>query len=199
MTTETAERGSAHDRLLAAANTLFYDEGIQTVGIDKVIERAGVAKASLYNAFGSKSELVRAYLELRHERMMARVTRFVDAAGSPRDKLLAVFDAQAELFAEPTFKGCAFVRASAETTPGSEVQQASDRNRDWLRGLLRDLASEAGAADADTLAHQLHILYDGAQLSALMDRDAGSAGTAKAVGAILLDAALPNPRRTRTS
>ena len=58
---------SARERLLAAANELFYAEGVQTVGIDRVIERAGVAKASLYNTFGSKENLVRAYLESRHE------------------------------------------------------------------------------------------------------------------------------------
>jgi len=66
--------GSARERLLAAANELFYEEGIHTVGIERVLERAGVAKASLYSTFGSKDELVRAYLRSRAERRQQRVS-----------------------------------------------------------------------------------------------------------------------------
>ena len=68
----SAARPSARERLLAAANELFYNEGVHTVGIDRVIEQAGVAKASLYNTFGSKDELVRAYLEGRHASIAER-------------------------------------------------------------------------------------------------------------------------------
>src|SRR5579872_2327563 len=87
-------RPSARERLLAAANELFYDEGVHTVGIDRVIERAGVTKASLYNTFGSKDELVRAYLEGRHARIAARITRYLERYSDPRDRLLGVFEAQ---------------------------------------------------------------------------------------------------------
>src|ERR1700749_3523964 len=114
MTTSRGAGGGARPRLLAAANELFYAEGVQTVGIDRVVERAGVAKASLYNTFGSKENLVRAYLEARHEATLARLRRAIDDHTDPRQRLLAVFDVQAELFAEPDFRGCAFVTASAE-------------------------------------------------------------------------------------
>src|SRR6201998_3252378 len=106
---------SARERLLAAANELFYAEGVHTVGIDRVIERAGVAKASLYNTFGSKDALVRAYLEGRHALQVARSTRCLARYGDPRERLLGVFEAQGELFADPGFRGCAFVSASAES------------------------------------------------------------------------------------
>ena len=69
----SAPRPSARERLLAAANELFYDEGVHTVGIDRIIEQAGVAKASLYNTFGSKDELVRAYLQARHDSVARRI------------------------------------------------------------------------------------------------------------------------------
>src|SRR6516164_4219515 len=98
-----AARPSARDRLLAAANELFYNEGVHTVGIDRVIEKAGVAKASLYNTFGSKDELVRAYLEARHARIAARVSGHLERYAAPRERLLGVFEAQGELFAEPGF------------------------------------------------------------------------------------------------
>jgi len=88
----SAVRPSARDRLLAAANELFYNEGVHTVGIDRVIEQAGVAKASLYNTFGSKDELVRAYLETRHASVTRRITQAVERYDTPRERLLAVFE-----------------------------------------------------------------------------------------------------------
>src|ERR1700722_12849788 len=90
---------SPRERLLEAANELFYAEGVQSVGIDRVIERAGVAKASLYSTFGSKEELVRAYLEGRHEMVLRRLRAAVAAAGEdPVARILAVFDSQAQLY-----------------------------------------------------------------------------------------------------
>src|SRR6201999_3605924 len=93
MATATTE-GTARERLLAAASELFYREGIHTVGIDRVIERAGVAKASLYNTFGSKDELIRAYLEQRRAGAEARVNAAIEKWSTPREKLLAIYAAQ---------------------------------------------------------------------------------------------------------
>jgi AcrR family transcriptional regulator len=190
MGTKAAAGPSARERLLKAANELFYAEGVHTVGIDRVIERAGVAKASLYNTFGSKDELVRAYLEGRHARVAERITRHLEQGGTPRERLLGVFEAQGELFAEPGFRGCAFVSASAES-PGPAVSLAAEEYRGWVRSLLTGLAREAGAPDPEGLARQLHMLYDGASLSARMDHDpAGALAAARAAVATLLDAAL---------
>ena len=180
---------SARERLLEAASELFYAEGVHTVGIDRVIERAGVAKASLYNTFGSKDALVGAYLESRHARTSERITRYLTRYTEPRDRLLGVFEAQGELFAAPGFRGCAFVSASAES-PGELVEQAADAYRDWVRTLLTDLAREAGVAAAETLGRQLHMIYDGASLSARMDRSPSVAIAARAAAEVLLDAAL---------
>src|SRR6201998_6740 len=102
----SAGRPSARDRLLAAADELFYQEGVHTVGIDRVIEQAGVAKASLYNTFGSKDALIRAYLESRHANTAARITAYIERYDTPREQLLGVFEAQGEVFAEPNFRGC---------------------------------------------------------------------------------------------
>jgi AcrR family transcriptional regulator len=189
MGAKAAAGPSARERLLEAANELFYDEGVHTVGIDRVIERAGVAKASLYNTFGSKDELVRAYLEGRHARMTARITRYLERYGTPRERLLGVFEAQGELFAEPTFRGCAFASASAES-PGEVVSRATDDYRGWVHGLLTGLARETGAPDPERLGRQLHMIYDGASLSARMDHDPSASVTARAAAEALLDAAL---------
>src|ERR1700728_1008211 len=94
---------AARARLLAAANELFYAEGVQTVGIDRVIARAEVAKASLYNLFGSKEQLEAAYLASRHEATTTRLTETVSKFDDPRQKILAVFDSQAAQFTQPDF------------------------------------------------------------------------------------------------
>src|SRR5262245_60039534 len=102
---------SPRERLLEAAGELFYAEGVQSVGIDRVIERAGVAKASLYSTFGSKEELVKAYLDQRHERILGQLRAAVDRIdpADPVARILAVFDAQAKRFSARDYHGCAFV------------------------------------------------------------------------------------------
>jgi AcrR family transcriptional regulator len=189
---------SARERLLAAAHELFYGEGVQTVGIDRVIERAGVAKASLYNVFGSKEELVRAYLEERHTATLGALRDAVALHSDPRARLLAVFDAQAELFAQPGFRGCAFVSACAEAPAGGLIQRAASRYRAEIRELLVALSAAAGAPDPERLAGQLQLVYDGAGLGARMDGDTAIAGRARAAAESLLDTAadhVPRPRR----
>ncbi|MDM7829802.1 TetR/AcrR family transcriptional regulator [Cellulomonas edaphi] len=183
-------RSPARDRLLAAANELFYAEGVHAVGIDRVIERAGVAKASLYNTFGSKDALVGEYLRGRQQANRERITAAVEAADGPRARLLAVFDAQAALFARPGYRGCPFVAASAEAEPGGTVQKVSDEYRAWVRALLTELARDAGAPDPDALARQLYLLYDGAAIAVRMDRDPSVADPVRETAALIVDAAL---------
>jgi AcrR family transcriptional regulator len=184
-----AAESSARERLLASAGELFYREGVQTVGIDRIISHAGVAKASLYNNFGSKEELVRAYLDCRHTDTTERISRALTRFRTPRERLLGVFDAQGEQFTDPGFNGCAFVMASAEAPPGGAIERAAEAYRGWIRDLFTTLAREAAVADPDSLARQLHLLYDGAGLSARMDHDPSAATTARAAAAALLDAA----------
>ncbi len=183
-------RPSARDRLLAAANELFYKEGVHTVGIDRIIEQAGVAKASLYNTFGSKDELVRAYLENRQASVARRILAAVERYDAPRERLLAVFEGQGDLFAQPDYRGCAFIRASAESHPGDVTEQATEAYRRWIRTLLTELAAQAGVPEPEGLARQLHLLYDGSGHAARMDHDPAAAAAARAAAAVLLDGAL---------
>ncbi|MFJ2828498.1 TetR/AcrR family transcriptional regulator [Streptomyces sp. NPDC087263] len=185
-----ASTPSARERLLAAADELFYSEGVQSVGIDRIVQKAGVAKASLYNLFGSKEQLVEAYLDARRVNTREQVERVLTRFRTPRERLLGVFDAQGQLFTEPDFNGCAHMTASAEVRHGSPVEGAADRYRLWVRTLFTDLAREAGVAAPEDLARQLHLLYDGAGVSARMDRDPSAATTARAAAAALFDAAV---------
>jgi AcrR family transcriptional regulator len=189
-TTPTGGRAPARERLLAAADELFYAEGVQSVGIDRIIEHAGVAKASLYNLFGSKEALVNAYLESRHRGMIERIKAAVGRHRDPRKRLLAVFEAQGELFTEPGFRGCAIVAATTEAADGSLIDKAAEDYRAEMLALLTDLAREAGVASPARLARQLHLVYDGAGVAARMDRDPSIARSARAAADALLQASL---------
>ena len=180
---------SARDRLLAAADELFYDEGVHTVGIDRIIERAGVAKASLYSTFGSKDELVRAYLEARHERRRARMMEGLAHFETPRERLLGVFDVLGSQAARPKYRGCAFYNATAESQDGSVAEEVAKKSRAWTRGLFTELAADAGAHDPEALADQLILLYDGAMVGGRMEPELSPATNARAIAQTLLDAA----------
>ena len=188
--TDHARRRSARERLLRAADELFYAEGVQSVGIDRVVEHAGVAKASLYNLFGNKEGLVRAYLEARHNGTTDQLVAAVDRHRDPRRRILAVFDAQAQMFAQPGFRGCAFVAAFAEAPLGGLVAQAAGEYRSWMRALFIDLAQHAGATDPTELGRQLQIIYDGGTTAAWMDQDPSIASSSRAAVEALLGAAL---------
>jgi len=179
-------RVSARDRLLAAADELFYENGVNLVGIDRVIERAGVAKASLYDCFGSKEELIRCYLQGRGERRQARIRDRMAQFQSPRDKILSVFDSLAETAARPNYRGCAFQRAGAEAGAGSSVKRICDDSRAWLRAQFTELAREAGARDPQALGGQLALIYDGAAMTAYLDQDPSAPAAARAVAEQLL-------------
>jgi AcrR family transcriptional regulator len=179
-------RRSARERLLTAADRLFYEEGVHTVGIDRVLEESGVAKGSLYYNFTGKDDLVRTYLENRHAAWAARIDGHMATARTPTAKILAVFDALAELFGQPDFRGCAFINAAAEAGPGSAEDLAAKHFRTWLHELFGTLVAQGGYTDPDALTQQLVLLYDGSNISAQLDDNASAAVAARNAAASLV-------------
>src|SRR5258706_3515589 len=180
---------SARERLLNAADELFYEHGINVIGIDRVIEKAGVAKASLYDCFDGKEDLIRSYVQARDERRRARILDRIRPLKKPKDKALAVFDILSELASQPDFHGCAFNRAGAESTPDSKVRGACEDARAWMHELFLGIAREARAPDAENLARQLTVIYDGASVSAQFGGGTTSVASARTSAGLLLDAA----------
>jgi AcrR family transcriptional regulator len=190
MAMKTAKRPSARERLLAASNELFYRDGVHSTGIDAVIERAGVAKGSLYYIFGGKDELVAAYLRGRHEAWRQRVEAVQADIDDPDLKILAIFDAIADYVSLPEFRGCPFNNAAAEAPAGQSQELAIKEYRDWLRQSFRQLAGDTGAADSEALADALIVLYDGALATANTAEPARAAAmTAKRIARLTLAAA----------
>jgi AcrR family transcriptional regulator len=184
--------------LLAAADELFYSEGVHVVGIDRIVERAGVAKASLYSTFGSKDELVRAYLEEHFHDRQRRVARIRAAHETPREQVLGIFAELDGALAGTAFRGCRFIMATAEARPGDASEAVAEEYRAWFRSVFTDLAAAAGASDPKGLGRQLALLYDGAAVAARMDQDRrGAASAMRAAVAALLDAAIPAKRGRR--
>ncbi|MDQ1716629.1 MAG: hypothetical protein QOE89_582 [Pseudonocardiales bacterium] len=191
MTKPEQRRRTAKQRLLQAADELFYNEGIHTVGIDRVIAHAGVAKGSLYYSFTGKDDLVQEYLTHRHGKWAERVTAGIEAHTDPRARILAVYDVLGTLFAQPDYRGCAFMNATAEAAPDSVEAQAATTFRAWVQDLFLDLATDAAtdadAADPQQLAETLVLLYDGAVATAQMDKAPEAARTARRTAELVLD------------
>lgn len=163
-------RSPAAERILRTASELFYEEGIRAVGVDTVVERAGVAKMTLYKNFGSKDELVAAYLRARDHRWRAWLEDAVERrAGSPKEKLLAVFDASGEWMERESPRGCAFINAFAEIAdPVHPAQEVAREQKSWMREYLTKLTLEAGAEKPEELAEQLFVLLEGVTVAGAM-------------------------------
>lgn len=179
---------SARERILTTATELFYKHGIHRVGIDLVIAESGVAKMSLYRQFGSKEELVLAFLD----RINTEWFTWLKGRVSPKrvaQRPLAVFDALGEWFVTPTFRGCPFVSTSAEfRDPNDPVHQAAWKFKKGLRDYFQALLREAGRADHASLADSFLLLADGAIIRAAMEGKPDSAKVARRAAGALLSA-----------
>ncbi|MHA4813564.1 TetR/AcrR family transcriptional regulator [Streptomyces aculeolatus] len=164
-------KSSARSRVLDAATRLFYADGVHTVGVDRIIAEAGVAKATFYHHFRTKDDLVAAYLTDQCTRQQQAAAAL--AGGPPRATVLAVYDHIAEAGAGPGFRGCPFINAAAEyPDPDHPVRRAVGEYRRWFRGLMRDLLAADGHPDAARTADILLVLRDGLVVGNDLD-DAG--------------------------
>ncbi len=185
----SAPEAGVRERILDAACKLFYKEGIQAVGIQRLIDEADIAKASLYAHFASKDDLVAAYLERRGAAWRAQVEdRLASSRLTPRAKLLRVFDLLVEWAEDPEFRGCPFIKASSEVIePTHPAKAVIGSHRAWLHRFLADLARDAGATSPDRVSTALLVLMDGAMSTALLDGDRGAARHARWAAERLLD------------
>lgn len=187
--------GPARTKLLDAASRLFYAQGVAATGIDSITAEAGVAKKSLYNNFGSKADLVTAYLEERHAVLLGLYRERLQSAGSPEDRVLAMFDAyldHAALAREHDFRGCGLLNAAAELPSGDPGRQAVRRHKQEIQDLLATVLAEALPDDpgrVPVLAGHLSFLLEGSMVRAGLDGNDDRLRQARALAADLLAAA----------
>jgi AcrR family transcriptional regulator len=182
---------SVRESILEAAYDLFSRRGIRAVGIDELVQRAGVSKATLYRHFRSKDDIVLAFLQRREQRW---TREFVEAearrrGSTPRERLLAIFDVFDEWFHRDDFEGCSFINVLLETADLEHpVGKASAAHLEYIRSVVRGLAEEAGLTDreAEAFAHAWHILMKGSIVAA-GEGDKLAAQRARSVAGLLLD------------
>jgi AcrR family transcriptional regulator len=184
----TQTKRDARERILDTAYELFSRRAIHDVGVDEVIQHAGVAKATLYRHFPSKDDLVIAFLEAREERWtLAWVEAEARRRGStPEEQLLAIFQLFDEWFHRDDFEACSFINVLLELGPTHRAGQASVRHLASIRSIVGRLAEEAGLRDPASFAHSWHILMKGSIVAAA-EGDAEAAKRARSMARLLIE------------
>ena len=184
-----AKVGAARERLLRTAYALFQRNTLNTVGVDRIVAEADVAKTTLYRHFSSKDGLAVSVLR-HHEDVWMRgwleqaIEHHGESAGA---RLLGVFDAFDDWFRRDDYEGCLFARALLETRdPANPVRAAAAAGLESVRALLRGLAEDAGVRDPDVFALQIQMLLLGATVAAVYG-DLDAAKQARDVARLLLE------------
>ncbi|SOE12240.1 transcriptional regulator, TetR family [Streptomyces sp. 2323.1] len=185
------EHDEARTRILDAAEKLFYDRGIQSVGMDELRSTAGVSLKRLYQCFPAKHDLVEASLRRRDTRWRTALTAYVtEHADTPEARPLAVFDWLHDWFTAPDFRGCAFINSFGELGATSDgVARVAREHKHALLSYLTDLARDARAPEPAAMGGQLAVLVDGAITTAALTGDPSAARQARTAAAALLAAA----------
>jgi AcrR family transcriptional regulator len=157
------DAATAQEQLLDAAQELFYRDGIRAIGVDAVVERAGVNKMSLYRQFASKDELVVAYLERMDERFRRRFEASVAKhPGEPAKQLVQALEDLVKRASSPDYRGCPFLNIACEFgDPVHPARQSVERNKSYLMTRLVEISTAAGADNPVELAESLALLVDG--------------------------------------
>ena len=157
------------DRLLDAADRLFYREGVRAVGIDRVLAEADAAKASLYQHFGCKDQLVASYLERRTVEARANIEAYL-ADTPPSQRALKFFDWVVDWTESKDFRGCPLQHTVSELTDAAHPARAvAHAQREWFKERLLEWSIAAGVKDAKAIARALIVLFDGAVAGAEVD------------------------------
>jgi AcrR family transcriptional regulator len=182
-------------QILDAASRLFYSQGIKATGVDAVVKEAGTTKMSLYKYFPSKDDLVLAYLREKSEKMKERIFSVLEESyDSPVARLLTVFDVFDQFLADPDFRGCPFINASAEyAIEDNPMQRISREFYEGFRNELNKLTRQAGCKDAENIARQLALLIAGAIVSEQMQRGSGALVQARKAAKVLVAEAISKP------
>ncbi|QWI73010.1 TetR/AcrR family transcriptional regulator (plasmid) [Bacillus mycoides] len=180
-------RKNKKTHILDVATELFYRDGIQATGVDKIVAEAGVAKMTMYNHFPSKDDLVLAYLEKRDKEWRSWFEQSVnELATTPKDKIIAIFDVLDSWFKCPDFNGCAFLNTAAEFTGVSHpFHEASHKHKKLVKEFILDIVKSTGILDYKEMADCIYFLVEGAIVTELLYQKGDSAVKAK-VGANLL-------------
>ncbi len=185
-------RPTKRDELVQKALPVFYRNGFHATGMDMLMGETGISKTSMYKHFRTKEDLILAVLRLRCEQFRNWLFRRMETLGdTPREQLLAMFDALGEWFAEDSFQGCLFIKAAGEYQDRDHpIHAHSAEHKRLLYNHLKPLAEQAGARAPGLLAEQLLLLKEGAVVTAHLGHANDPAATAKRAAEALIKGAL---------
>ena len=176
-TTTDRAAASVRDRILDAANRLFYDEGIQSVGMDRLVREAGVTRTTMYRQFRSKEDLVETYLRERAAHERAGSTALVESVDDPREAVRRIGVMLVEHRCAIIWRGCPFVNASAEFAPTDHViRTISHEHRKWVMDMTERLLREAGHPQPAVASRLLMMLRTGQVIGNALDGESTDAG-----------------------
>jgi AcrR family transcriptional regulator len=188
---------NTRNRILEAADELFYREGIRSVSVNTIAEKAGVTKRTLYYHFRSKDDLIAAYLEARDEPTLGRYRRwFEEFDGTVAERIAGMFGRLAVWAKSPRWKGCGFARAAAELAgaPGHPAIAVASRHKKCFEQLFVELLRSEGVSQSALVARQLMVLLDGAITEILIHHDYSYAEVAGDAAMTLIEANRKRPR-----
>jgi len=186
------------ERIISAANALFYNDGIRGVSVDAVAAKAGVTKRTLYYHFRSKDDLVAAYLAGRDQPNLALFKQwFAEKDDGLPAQVERIFGNLARAARHPKWKGCGFLRTSAELAnlPGHPAITIGAAHKKKFEAWLRETFTAAGIAEAAKLSRQILLLLDGSFAVVLLHRDPSYMETAGEAARSLIEAALPGRKK----
>jgi AcrR family transcriptional regulator len=164
---DEAPRIGAKARILETATKLFYEEGINSVGVDRLIAVGAVTKATFYKHYGSKDNLIVAYMNAQHDLVVAEMHRINESASSPQAALRDWVQAVIDFTNTPSFRGCPFLNAAAEYHDARHpVREIVSGHREWYTEQIAELLQRAGAELPGDDADELLLARDGAMLGA---------------------------------
>lgn len=182
MSKTRTKKSDARQRLIETAERLFYAEGIHTVGIDRIITEAGVAKMTLYNHFPSKDDLILAVLEFREAKFDTMYEKWMaQHIKTGKSGLEAFFAALKDWFKSPDFQGCMFINSNVEI---ADVDHAASKfsaeHKERFHDMLKQIiADQAGTSTADKVAAAIALMVEGAIVTAVMEQSVEPADVAK--------------------
>ena len=156
---------STRQRILDAANELFYTHGIRATSADRIIEQVGITKVTFYRHFRSKGDLVVAYLQQQSAAEQAWMLSTIHE-GDPLTTVREIAAGIGAASCSPGFRGCAFINAAAEYPDHDDpVRLAVEAHRGWMVDQFAGIAEQAGVSDVRSVASQFMILRDGAMVN----------------------------------
>ena len=161
------QRNELHEHIITSAGDLFYLQGYNSTGINEIISKCDIAKATLYSHFKSKEDICIAYLKQRHSAFMDRLKSYVDQRNESKNQLLAIFDLLRDMYLEENFQGCWALKTLGELSPDQTnilkvIQQQKKELLLYLGEIVGDTISNLSKAETEKISGGLYLLYESA-------------------------------------